>query len=670
MTSTAIVPIAKNAPFSTETNGPQASKKPQGTKRPDNSAKTLGAAPSGNEVTPSDPKPDSERLDRPPDLMRKQYRTPAPDDGSSPGAEFAPNAEAEDGVTQEGSDTNEDHMDVGFQHDRERDEQLAAMQDSRPFPEYVLREWRLGFPYVKRMWVVQGTRAPWLKVFENIDAAVKVKAKARGHEAPRFPWKTFEVQISVLARTLPSVQNPTSSQEEATETTRKFVKEVALFMKRTTTWGIDVKSICPPDILSRMYEAIERSKDTDVLELFGKPTNRQKDVLCSKEAQDAFTKLLSNKQEDKQDKRQQIAALAQINENVALMNDFAGVTHHHHQFPLAKLTQFADDLEEAEQHGCTQDEVTHYYTVLLKSWLFRMGMTDEGAGQLGPLKSQWLSEKESDDDQWLRVQAQRAIVGEIEMEPENAQEESHTMQGLVLTLPHNAGSPEKEDEPMTDSTQTYGAATDMNQRKKVELTRGLPGFRYKNTAIDHDAAGRVVPMDVKKFAASGKFIVQYGPDKVKRFRLLGASGLPPDYKIPRDPRTTESWIGTSKTRLARLNKEEYKGIYAVAYEEDGTGLDSIDPLCHCKSYAGEARRWRPTYILTGFGGNGKGEPSRYEWHDRTGVRYLHGRGKQRVRDEDGNTHLVLEADVEIYEMAKSAELAYTAWKNDAEEKLE
>ncbi|KAK3063720.1 hypothetical protein LTS18_013325 [Coniosporium uncinatum] len=427
-------------------------------------------------------------------------------------------------------------MDTGFQHDRERDEQLAAMQDPRPFPEYVLREWRLGFPYVKRMWVVQGTRAPWLKVFENIDAAVKVKAKARGHEAPRFPWKTFEMQINALASALPSVQDPASTQEEATETTRNFVKEVALFIKRTTTWGIDVKSVCPPYILSRMYEAIERSKDTDVLELFGKPTSRQKDVLCNKEAQDAFTKLLSNKQEDKQDKRQQIAALAQINENVAL---------------------------------------------------------------------------------------------------------------------------------------TYGAATDMNQRKKVEPTRGPPGFRYKNTAkLDHDASGLVVPMDVKKFAASGKFIVQYGPDKVKRFRLLGASGLPPDYKMPRDPKTTESWIGTSKTRSAHLNKEEYKGIYAVAYEEDGTGLDPMDPLFHCKSYTGEARRWRPTYILTGFGENGMGEPSRYEWHDRTGVRYLHGRGKQRVRDKDGNTHLALEADMEIFEMAKNAELAYAAWKNDAEEELE
>ncbi|KAK3060138.1 hypothetical protein LTS18_009222 [Coniosporium uncinatum] len=390
-----------------------------------------------------------------------------------------------------------------------------------------------------------------------------------------------------------------------------------------------------------MYEAIERSKDTDVLELFGKPTSRQKDVLCSKEAQDAFTKLLSNKQEDKQDKRQQVAALAQINENVALVNDFAGVTHHDHQFPLAKLTQFVDDLEEAEQHGCTQDED---------------GMTDEGAGPLGPLRSQWLSEKESDDAQWLRVQAQRAMVGEIGMEPEKAQEESHTMQGPVSTLPHNAGSPEKEDEPMTDSTQTYGAATDMNQRKK-------------RSSITMPRGG-VVPMDVKKFAVSGKFIVQYGPEKVKRFRLLGASGLPPDYKIPRDPKTTESWIGTSKTRLARLNKEEYKGIYAVAYEEDGSSLDPMDPLHHCKSYAGEARRWRPTYILTGFGANGTGEPSRYEWHDRTGVRYLQGRGKQRVRDEDGNTHLVLEADVEIFEMAKNAELAYTAWKNDAEEELE
>ncbi|KAK3063741.1 hypothetical protein LTS18_013130 [Coniosporium uncinatum] len=287
------------------------------------------------------------------------------------------------------------------------------------------------------------------------------------------------------------------------------------------------------------------------------------------------------------------------------------------------------------------------------------------------MKSQWLSDKESDDSQWLRVQAQRAIVGEIEMEPENAQEESHTTQGLIFALPHNAGSPEKEDEPMTDSTQTHGAGTDINQRKKVEPTRGPPGFRYKNTAkLDHDASGRVVPMDVKKFAASGKFIVQYGPEKVKRFRLLGASGLPPDYKIPRDPKTTESWIGTSKTRLARLNKEEYKGIYAVAYEEDGTGLDPMNPLFHCKSYTGDARRWRPTYILTGFGGNGTGEPSRYEWHDRTGVRYLHGRGKQRVRDEDGNTHSVLEADVEIFEMAKNAELAYTAWKNDAEEEPE
>ncbi|KAK3065193.1 hypothetical protein LTS18_006743 [Coniosporium uncinatum] len=151
MTSTAIIPSAKNAPFSTETNGPQPLKKPQGTKRPDNSAKTLGAAPNGNEVTPSEPKLDHQRLDHPPDLMREQYRTPAPDDGLNPGAEFAANAEAEDGVTQEDSDTNEDHMDVGFQHDRERDEQLAAMQDSRPFPEYVLREWRLGFPYVKRM---------------------------------------------------------------------------------------------------------------------------------------------------------------------------------------------------------------------------------------------------------------------------------------------------------------------------------------------------------------------------------------------------------------------------------------------------------------------------------------------------------------------------------------
>ncbi|KAK3063799.1 hypothetical protein LTS18_012665 [Coniosporium uncinatum] len=375
-----------------------------------------------------------------------------------------------------------------------------------------------------------------------------------------------------------------------------------------------------------MYEGIERSKDTNVLELFGKPTSRQKDVLCSKEAQDAFTKLLSNKQEDKQDKRQQIAALAQINENVALVNDFAGVTHHDHQFPLAKLTQFVDDLEEAEQHGCTQDE------------------------------------------------AQRAIVGEIETESESAQEESHMTQGLVFTLPHNVGSPEKEAEPMTDSTQSYGAATDMNQRKKVEPTRGLPGFRYRNTAkLDHDASGRVVPMDVKKFAASGKFIVQYGPDKVKRFRLLGASGLPPDYKIPRDPQATESWIGNSKTRLAHLNKEEYKGIHAVAYEEDGTGLDPMDPmdpLCHCKSCTGEVRRWRPTYMLTGLGGNGMGEPSRYEWHDRTGVRYLHGRGKQRVRDEDGNTHLVLEADVEIFEMARNAELAYTAWKNDAEEEPE
>ncbi|KAK3063885.1 hypothetical protein LTS18_011978, partial [Coniosporium uncinatum] len=77
-------------------------------------AKTLGAAPSGNELTPSDPKPDSQQLDRPPDLMRKQYRTPAPDDGLNPGAEFAANAEAEGGVTQEGSDTNEDHMDAGF----------------------------------------------------------------------------------------------------------------------------------------------------------------------------------------------------------------------------------------------------------------------------------------------------------------------------------------------------------------------------------------------------------------------------------------------------------------------------------------------------------------------------------------------------------------------------
>ncbi|KAK3063740.1 hypothetical protein LTS18_013129 [Coniosporium uncinatum] len=292
MTSTAIIPSAKNTPFFTETDGPQPLKKPQGTKRPDNSAKTLGAAPSGNEVTPSDPKPESQQLDQPPDLIREQYSTPAPDDGLNPGAEFAPNAGAEDRVTQEGSDTNEDHMDTGFQHDRERDEQLAAMQDFRPFPEYVLREWRLGFPYVKRMWVVQGTRAPWLKVFENIDAAVKVKAKARGHEAPRFPWKSFEVHINVLARALPSVQNPTSTQEEATETTRQFVKEVALFIKRTTTWGVDVKSVCPPDILSRMYEAIERSKDTDVLELFGKPTRRQKDVLCSKEAQDAFTTLI------------------------------------------------------------------------------------------------------------------------------------------------------------------------------------------------------------------------------------------------------------------------------------------------------------------------------------------------------------------------------------------
>jgi len=119
MTSTAIIPSAKNAPFSTETNGPQPLKKPQGTKRPDNSAKTLGAALSGNEVTPSDPKPDSQRLDHPPDLMREQYRTPAPDDGLNPGAEFAANAEAEDGVAQEESDTNEDHMDAGFQHDRE-----------------------------------------------------------------------------------------------------------------------------------------------------------------------------------------------------------------------------------------------------------------------------------------------------------------------------------------------------------------------------------------------------------------------------------------------------------------------------------------------------------------------------------------------------------------------